>query len=200
MGRWVMPKLLTKLMAFVTPCGFLAITVVISAVASVAPARAQDIFGFLRPFAAPVPTYLPYEYQPVPTFERPVRKVRPRPKAVPVEQAAIKMPQTPKAPGETANPVPGLLADSTLRAGDMVMFPDGLRVFTGRAGDRHTMADFVPVARSGRAVPASTRKEVGHLRPGANVAWSADGARSGGKLAVKVEEVGTTGSLRPPAR
>src|SRR5919112_822444 len=75
-----------------------------------APAQAQDFFGFFRIFApppAPVPSYQP--------FERPRPRLRPRPK--PVEP--IKMPEKPKAPGEVENPVPQLLADSTLRPGDM---------------------------------------------------------------------------------
>jgi hypothetical protein len=141
-----------------------------------APARAQDIFSFLGLFSRPaaaVPTYQP--------FEQPV--ARPRPKAVRVEQPAIKMPLKPKAPGEITNPVPELLADSSLRPGDMVMFPDGLRVFTGRVGNRHQFADFEPVSQAGKTVPRVVRNLVANLRPGKNSAWNAQGSNTSGKLA-----------------
>jgi hypothetical protein len=106
------------------------------------------------------------------------------------------MPEKPKAEGEVANPVPDLLADSTLRPGDMVMFPNGLRVFTGQPGTKHVLADFEPVSQAGKAVSSSTRKLVAQLRPGANAAWSVDAVRSGGKLAVNSKDVATTGSTR----
>jgi hypothetical protein len=107
----------------------------------------------------------------------------PRPKAVRVEQPAIKMPLKPKAPGEITNPVPELLADSSLRPGDMVMFPDGLRVFTGRVGNRHQFADFEPVSQAGKTVPRVVRNLLANLRPGKNSAWNAQGSDTSGKLA-----------------
>ena len=94
------------------------------------------------------------------------------------------------------NPVPELLADSTLQPGDMVMFPEGLRVFSGRPGNQHTLADFEPVARAGRSVSPATRKLLATLPPGSNPAWSAE---SLGKHAV-VSRASTTGSVRPRAR
>jgi hypothetical protein len=45
---------------------------------------------------------------------------------------------------EVTNPVPDLLTDSTLRRGDIVMFPEGPRVFNGQ-GSKHALTDFVPV-------------------------------------------------------
>ncbi|HEX2053484.1 MAG TPA: hypothetical protein VHJ78_07160, partial [Actinomycetota bacterium] len=128
-----MPKLVTKLVVLSRPgtvavlWGSLALLIV-----AATPARAQDLFGFFRVLfrpVAPVPAYQPFEYRAVPVPERPL--VRPRPKAVRLEQPPIKMPTKPKAPGEVVNPLPELLADSTLRPGDLVMFPDGLRAFTG---------------------------------------------------------------------
>jgi hypothetical protein len=97
--------------------------------------------------------------------------------------------------GEIDNPVPALLADSTLRQGDMVMFPDGLRVFAGRAGGPHKIADFKPVAQAGKLLSPETRKLVRHLLPSENVAWSTDAVRSRNKLAVNADDVATTGSV-----
>jgi hypothetical protein len=158
------------------------------------PARAQDFFGLFRLFSPPaaVPSYQPYDYRSVPSFERPIMRRRPKP----VVASDVQKPApVPKAPGEVTNPVPELLADSTLQPGDMVMFPDGLRVFTGRPGSRHTLADFEPVARAGRTVSPAIRKLLATLPPGSNPAWSAE---SRGKLAV-MSRVGTTGSVRRTA-
>ena len=65
-----------------------------------------------------------------------------------------------------------LMQDPTLRAGDVVMFPEGPRVFTGSSG-RHSRADFQDVERS-KAVPKDLRKAVLALtRPGASPAAEA---------------------------
>jgi hypothetical protein len=169
--------------------------VVLPLVVSAAPARARDFFGLFRLFSPPaaVSSYQPYGYRSVPDFERPIRRRRPKtvmasdvPKPAPV----------PKAPGEITNSVPELLADTSLLPGDIMMFPDGLRVFTGRAGNQHTLADFEPVARAGRTVSPATGKLLATLPPGTNPARSAE---SLGKLAV-VSRASTTGSVRPRAR
>jgi hypothetical protein len=156
------------------------------------PARAQDFFGLFRLFSQPVvsvPTYQPYDYRTVPEFERPTTPRRPRI----VEQPAIKMPSKPKAPGEVTNPVPELLADSTLRRDDMVMFPDGLRVFTGREGAQHALSDFEPLTR--KTGQPETRKLLATFQPGQNAAWSAEGLKPTGKLATNrtIEQAGTVG-------
>jgi hypothetical protein len=174
--------------------GVVGIALLIGLTASAMPARAQDFFGLFRLFAPPatrVPVYAPYHYRAVPDLER--RPVQRRPKAVRVEQPPLK----PKAPGEVTNPVPELLADPTLRRGDIVMFPDGPRVFVGETGPQHVMADFEPVSRAGSAIPPSTRKLVANLRPSSNDAWS---AASSGKVVVNTKDVETTGSLRRPRR
>ena len=80
----------------------------------------------------------------------------------------------------------------------MVMFPDGLRVFTGRGGSQHKVSDFTPLAQAGKAVSRETRKMVSKLRPGENVAWSADAVRSRGKLADITNDVAATGSVKRP--
>ena len=169
---------------------------VLPLIVSAAPAGAQDFFGLFRLFSqpVPVPTYQPYDYRTLPQFERPF--VRRRPKPVEKDEALGKTPPVPKAPGAITNPVPELLADSTLQPGDIMMFPDGLRVFTGRAGNQHTLADFEPVARAGRTVSPATRKLLATLPPGTDPAWSAETL---GKLAV-VSRASTTGSVRRRAR
>ena len=144
------------------------------------PASAQDVFGFFRLFSAPVarePLYQPHDY---PDLER--RTIRRLKKVVRADPPTSKIPIKPKAPGEVTNPVPELLTDSTLRRGDIVMFPEGPRVFDGQAGSKHALTDFVPVARAGSVVPSSTRKLLASLRPDSNAAWNAEKS-TGGKLA-----------------
>ena len=176
-----------------------AIALLASLTLGVVPAAAQDFFGLLRLFAPPVvsaPAFQPYEYRAVPDIEQ--RIVRRRPKVVGVDQPPpTKRPLKPRAPGEVTNPVPELLADSTLRRGDIVMFPDGPRVFTGEAQRQHALADFEPVSRAGNDLPPAARRMVANLRPSLNDAWSADQMGSSGKLAVNVE---TTGSVQRSRR
>jgi hypothetical protein len=89
------------------------------------------------------------------------------------------MPLKGKDPSQVANPVPGLLSDRTLRSGDLAMFPDALRVFTGRPGAAHGLGDFAPLARAGAALPASLRRLAAGLKPGWNRAWSTTGLGTG---------------------
>src|SRR4051812_40192858 len=81
-------------------------------------------------------------------------------------------PQPQTRPVRIANPLPTLLADRTLRRGDIVVFPDGPRVFTGRAGSRHEVSDFIRSSDADVANP--TRKALAAMRVGANDAWSFD--------------------------
>lgn len=181
---------------------------------STAPASAQDIFGdFFRLFSAPrAPEY---EHQHAPRVVAP-RKVRLRPKVVRADAAVIKTPikakaratvarvdapvskhpTKPKALGEITDPVPELLADSTLRRGDIVMFPDGPRVFTGRPGTKHALTDFVSVSRAGNAVARSTRKLLVGFYPDQNGAWNTEKP----KLADSAPTVETTGSVKSKRR
>ncbi|MBQ0819347.1 hypothetical protein KBI52_03760 [Microvirga sp. HBU67558] len=193
-----MPKFGTLLVALVKPCSALTVALILPVAIGSVPAQAQGLFGFLRALtqpAAPVPAPQPFEYQPEPVVEQPQRKARPRPKPVAVEQSEIKKPVEPKPVGEIPNPVPMLLADSTLRPGDMVMFPDGLRVFTGKPGGSHKLVDFKPLAQAGRHLSRETRKLVAHLLPAENIAWSTDAVRSGSKLAANTDDVTITGSV-----
>jgi hypothetical protein len=191
----------TALTLLAKPCGVLTMALILPFTISAVPAQAQGIFGLFRAFsqpAAPTPPPQPFEYQPDPAVEPPRRKARPRPKPVAVEQVEIKTPVEPKPVGEIANPVPALLADSTLRPGDMVMFPDGLRVFTGKLGGPHKLTDFKPLAQAGKHLSRATRKLVAHLVPGENIAWNTDAVRSGGKLAANTDDVSTTASVNRP--
>ena len=192
-----MSRVGTELVALIKPCSVLTMALVIPFSLSAAPAHAQDIFGFFRALSQPpasVPTYQPFEYRPSPAPER--RRPKARPKPVSIEQTETKKPVEPRTPGEMDNPVPALLADSTLRSGDLVMFPDGLRVFTGRVGSQHTMADFKPLAQAGKSLSRATRKLVAHLLPSENPAWSMDALKSANKLAANTKDVRTTGSLK----
>ncbi|MBJ6124835.1 hypothetical protein [Microvirga splendida] len=196
-----MSKPRRRLASLARSCSVLAVALILPFVIGAAPARAQGIFGLFRAFSQPaalVPAPQPFGYQPNPEVERPRRKARPRPKPVAVEQPEVRKPIEPKPMGEIANPVPALLADSTLRRGDMVMFPDGLRVFAGRTGGPHKLTDFKPVAQAGKLLSRETRKLVKHLLPAENIAWSTDAVRSGGKLAVNTDDVATTGSVNRP--
>ena len=175
----------------------LATVLTLSLAIGAVPAQAQGIFGLFRAIFRPPPAPAPpsFGYQPAPEMEQPRRKVRPRSKPVAVEQPEVRRPVEPKPVGEIDNPVPALLADSTLRRGDMVMFPDGLRVFAGRPGGPHKLADFKPVAQAGKLLSRQTRKLVKHLLPAENVAWNTDAVRSGDKLAANPNDVATTGSV-----
>ena len=198
-----MPQFVTKLVKLAKPCSVLSLALILPLAVSTVPVRAQDFFGFFRAPSQPVaspPASQQFEYQPSPVIKRVRPKVRPRPKPVAVEQPEVRKPVEPKAAGEIANPVPALLADGTLRSGDLVMFPGGLRVFTGRKGSDHALADFEPLARSGKAVPAATRKMVAQLRPGLNSAWSADVLKASGKLALNMKGNETGGKAKRTSR
>jgi hypothetical protein len=197
-----MPQFGTTLAILAKPCNVLTLALILPLAVSTVPARALDFFGFFRAPSQPIappPATQQFEYQPSPVIQRVKPKVRPRPKPVAVEQPEIKKPVEPKAVGEIANPVPSLLADSTLRSGDMVMFPDGLRVFTGKSGASHKLADFKPLAQAAKHLSRATRKLVAHLLPAENVAWNTDAVRSGGKLAANTDDVSTTGSVNRPS-
>jgi hypothetical protein len=92
------------------------------------------------------------------------------------------------------NPLVALLNDSTLRYGDVVMFPDGPRVFRGESRGRHRVEDFVRVSGSGD-VASTTRKTLLAMRPGENDAWSANVVTGRGQMARRIADVETTGSI-----
>ena len=150
-----------------------------------------------------LPTVPPPPEIPRPRAARPAP--RPKPELVRLPPAETKRPVvrveppskplTPKPMGEVENPLPKLLADATLRDGDIVIFPDGPRVFRGQIGPKHQMDDFAPVTKTN--VAAGTRKLLAAMKIGPNSAWSDEIAPQNRMAARNVE---TTGSLRKRAR
>lgn len=155
------------------------------------PVQAQDLFGFLRLLFQPT---VRVPLSPSHNYRAPLR----RPHVVRADQLSSKPPLKPKPLGEITNPVPELLGDRTLRRGDFVMFPDGLRVFRGQSGTQHTLADFEPVPGDLKAMPPATRKLVAGLRPGWIGAWAAEGKVSSGQLVARDADI--TGSITRPRR
>ncbi|HEX2725253.1 MAG TPA: hypothetical protein VHN20_05490 [Beijerinckiaceae bacterium] len=98
-----------------------------------------------------------------------------------------------KDPDRRPNPLIALLHDPTLRKGDIVMFPDGPRVFRGRPGARHAMSDFAAISRSDN-VARATRNALAVMPVGENNAWLA-AAAAGKQEVAGVPDVATTGSV-----
>ena len=120
-----MSKPQSRLASSARSCSVLAAAMILPFAIGAVPAQAQGIFGLFRAFSqptAPAPAPQPLGYQLDPGSERPRRKARPRPKPVAVEQPEVRKPIEPKPMGEIDNPVPALLADSTLRRGDKGVF------------------------------------------------------------------------------
>ena len=101
------------------------------------PVAAQDFFGLFRLFSAPqphYPAYQPYDYRPLPEFER-RNRVR-RPKVVRTEPTQNKPVIKPKAPGEVTDPVPDRQDLASRRCRDVPGWAEGLqraRRLTARA-------------------------------------------------------------------
>ena len=139
----------------------------------------------------------PARYQPAPTvpapvtqaaatvqqyFDAPVQRAPARAKVAPPVRAEFtnlqrtvdlaKPTQSDTQRGLGGKAVALLMQDPTLRPGDVVMFPEGPKVFTGSSG-RHNRADFQDLERS-KAVPKDLRKAVLALtRPSASPAAEA---------------------------
>ena len=75
-------------------------------------------------------------------------------------------------PRRRGNPLVDLLSDPTLRPGDIAMFSDGPRVFTGAPYGRRELADFAPAASVARMLPPAARDHVLRLRPGWSDTWA----------------------------
>ncbi|KMO39151.1 hypothetical protein VQ03_16145 [Methylobacterium tarhaniae] len=165
----------------------LAVTSGCLLIASSAGAQAQsDGLDFLRqifsgPPAAPAPVAQPYAVQPYAAqpYDAPIRQrasrrsrlaaqaraVRGRTRYVALPKAE-KVLKEPKPIAITVSPLKSLdartalLRDPTLRPGDIVIMPEGPRVFHGVPdSDKHKMSDFQDVNRPG-VVAAKTRKEL----------------------------------------
>jgi hypothetical protein len=91
-----------------------------------------------------------------------------------------------------ANPHLALMTDPTLVPGDIVIFPDGPRVFQGEPGKRHAATDFVPFGKA-KGLSKADRKYLTALRTGVNEAWAEDSTDT--KMARNTRDVETTGSI-----
>jgi hypothetical protein len=150
----------------------------------------------------------PPDWSPRPSLRRAApriqRAARPKPPPKPQPQVA-RLPEKPAPvleppdPEQRPNPLATLLSDPTLRKGDIVMFPDGPRVFRGEQGKRHAAADFVELSKS-KDMPKSTRKVLAGLPVGENSAWSSTAAAATGRLAQGGGDVETTGSVPGKSR
>ena len=100
---------------------------------------------------------------------------RAHPRRAPVDAPKVEYASLPKEPaiekpvapsGPRLPPLQAVLRDDTLRPGDVVMFPDGPRVFNGQtsgtASGWHKPTSFEPVGKS-RLVTASARKVLAAL-------------------------------------
>ena len=125
-----------------------------------------------------------------------VRLAPPQPQIVrlpPSPSPTIAAPATPPDPSKRENPLSALLRDPTLRYGDVVMFPNGPRVFKGEPGTRHSVHDFVALSAA-RDVPPASRKMLLAMPVGENSAWSSDISARSGRMARATHDPETTGS------
>jgi hypothetical protein len=177
------------------------------------PALSEGILAALFGFGAAPPPPQYYDHRVVPTMPRPEirpppaagRLHNPKPQIVRLPPAETKPPSvriesvpkpiTPKPIGEVENPLPKLLADATLRDGDIVIFPDGPRVFKGRPGDKHKVEDFALITKAN--VASGARKLLAAMKIGPNSAWSDDIAPQS-KMAAR--DVEATASVKKRSR
>lgn len=117
-----------------------------------------------------------------------------RPRIISVPAPTVMKPATPPDPSKRENPLAAILHDSTLRYGDVVVFPDGPRMFKGDGGTRHSLRDFVSLSAS-RGLPPATRKKLLAMPVGDNSAWSSDLSSRGNRIAHSAVDVETTGSV-----
>jgi hypothetical protein len=95
--------------------------------------------------------------------------------------------------------VSSFMSDSTLERGDIVVFPDGPKVFRGRGGAPHRLADFEDL-RNSRLVSRSTRQTV-LAKTGPDDETIEVAERSAGpKRPAEIRDVAATGSIAPGRR
>jgi hypothetical protein len=122
---------------------------------------------------------------------RPPQTVREKREQKKIETAKPFRVETPTPADIPANPHLALMADPTLVPGDIVIFPDGPRVFQGKPSKRHAASDFVPFGEA-KGLSKADRKYLTALRTGVNDAWAEDAPDT--KMA-RNTDVETTGSV-----
>jgi hypothetical protein len=116
-----------------------------------------------------IPVNPPYHYRIAPRAE----PAGPAPRIIEITPGETSAASTPALRGARGNPLADLLSDPTLRAGDIAMFADGPRVFTGASYGSRALSDFAPVASAPRLLPGSLRHYVLSLRPASTEEWAA---------------------------
>jgi hypothetical protein len=153
-----------------TPAFLLDLAVLSLTAAFAFPAQAQGLFAGSDPLRGlpPPPGHFTHRLLPTIEPERSPLRLNVRPRRTPVIGAEVK-----KAPpiDRLVNPFPLLLADDTLRYGDVVMFPHGPRVFTGSSGRSHSVSDFEKLVTAGKKVAKNVREALVRMKAGVNSAW-----------------------------
>jgi hypothetical protein len=136
--------------------------IIAGALLATAPASAQGLFEFLfggaqrGNYERSVVAYAPdpglghsFRFAPDRRLER-----KKRVKLSPSITKAVEVTSPKKEPPPVAGPGPlgPFVNDPTLRAGDVVVTTQGLMVYRGGGGARHTTRDFVGIARAGKLV------------------------------------------------
>lgn len=123
-------------------------------------ASAQGLLQIL--FGKPRPAYQQRTYAPPPSYHqrrarRPdysqQRRSRPRRARAPRNVSVAKKPAGPKVytpPPVLSGPYGRFRADPTLRKGDVLVTSNGLVVFVGKRGTKHSVKDFVPLSKGKR--------------------------------------------------
>jgi hypothetical protein len=155
---------------------------------------AQGLFGFLSPRAALPAPPVHFTHRAAPTTKpQPERAplqfdVRPQRRGgtgygrKPDRKGSSKLARRAPPMDRMVNPLPLILTDGTLRTGDIVVFPDGPRVFTGLPGSRHSAVDFEKVRRGAIKFSRRTRDALAMIKAGVNHAWAEVRLGTDGKL------------------
>lgn len=172
----------------------MAVAVTAFGCAALAPAVAEDS-GLWEVIHANARTIRAAAPQPGFSVFYPSERLAPQPHIVrlPPAQPSNSQKATPPDPSRRENPLRALLRDHTLRYGDIVMFPDGPRVFRGQPGDWHDVRDFVALSASREISPAG--RKVLAMPVGHNDAWSSEINPRAEKVARRTPDVETTNSI-----
>jgi hypothetical protein len=154
------------------------------ALASGTPVTAQGLFALLSPRAGlpPPPVHFTHrlatttkpepERPPLQFDVRPQRRGGTRYGSNSEGNRKSKLARRAPPMDRMVNPLPLILTDDTLRSGDIVVFPDGPRVFTGLPGPRHSAVDFEKVRRGAVQLSRRTRDALAMIKAGVNHAWA----------------------------